>query len=243
MRRTVPSHAGELLHRSFSTVFGAVCCLCGEPSRYASLCRSCAVAAEIPHFGGQTIETSPPLHKLHYCAEYAPVLPLRARSPLQELLHGFKYQDQRAAGRGLGCIFAKVMAPLVRGNFTIVPIPLAPLRLARRGFNQAGWLAKALASRSGLAVNCKVITRCEGATPQLTLGAAERRRNLRGVFRIGPRRVNRLGPVLLVDDVTTTGTTLEECARVLRRAGVCQVEAAVLLRTRLRHTPVREPRG
>lgn len=109
----------------------------------------------------------------------------------------------------------------------VVPIPLAPLRQRRRGFNQAELIAREVAAVAGLTVACDRLTRVRESASQASLGAAERATNIAGVFSargvVGAR-------VLLVDDVTTTGSTLNEAARALRRAGAAAVFAVAVAR-------------
>jgi ComF family protein len=120
---------------------------------------------------------------------------------------------------------------LLEGIDWVVPVPLYPRRERARGFNQAVELAVAL----GLPV-CAALVRIRHTAPQAELPAAKRHANVRGAFRLARPRswLLRSGPsppnlsnrtVLLVDDVSTTGATLEACARVLKEAGVREVRA------------------
>jgi ComF family protein len=104
----------------------------------------------------------------------------------------------------------------------VVPVPLHPRRLRRRGFNPAGLLARRLARRLELAFDPVALARARDTPSQTGLDARDRRRNVAGAFRFVGR-----GPaparVLLVDDVVTTGATLAAAARALRRAGASSV--------------------
>lgn len=106
---------------------------------------------------------------------------------------------------------------------TVVPIPLYWLRENRRGFNQSALLGKYLSQRWGLDFR-EVLLRQRYTLPQSQLGKKEREQNIRGVFKVRENcPVSSLSPILLVDDVWTTGATMREAAKVLKRRGVKRV--------------------
>ncbi len=114
----------------------------------------------------------------------------------------------------------------------IVPVPLHVARLRWRGFNQAALLARPLARRCRLPMETLALRRIRPTTPQVGLGQVERRRNIAGAFAIR-RRSSIVGRrILLIDDVYTTGATVEECARVLLEGGARLADVAVLARAR-----------
>ena len=101
----------------------------------------------------------------------------------------------------------------------IVPVPVHPSRRRKRGFNQAEVLAKIVGERLGIPVKAELLRRTKKTLPQKELSVGERLKNLSGAFRAGeiPGNIRR---VLLVDDIYTTGSTIEACTRVLKAAGV-----------------------
>ena len=111
----------------------------------------------------------------------------------------------------------------------IVPVPLHPARQRERGFNQADLLAELLSRRVSVPVNA-VLERVRYTTTQTAFDRVERMENLRGAFRLRGNADVRQLHVLLIDDVLTTGSTLSECARVLKRAGACSIYAATAAR-------------
>lgn len=141
--------------------------------------------------------------------------------------------DLKRGGRrdGLG-LFARWMAAagadaLLRADF-LVPVPMHWTRLAQRSFNQAAWLAQALSRETGKPWRPGALQRIKRRRSQAGLSAAERRRNVGGAIRAGLRCEGQ--KVLVVDDVFTTGATLEACARALRRAGAAEVHGLTLAR-------------
>lgn len=112
----------------------------------------------------------------------------------------------------------------------IVPIPIHRSRLRKRGFNQAEILAEIAGERLGIPVRPEILIRTKKTLPQKELSAAERLKNLSGAFDAGvvPLEIRR---ILLVDDIYTTGSTIEACSRVLRAAGVEEVYFAVICMT------------
>jgi ComF family protein len=110
----------------------------------------------------------------------------------------------------------------------VIPIPLHPRALRRRGFNPAALLARAAARACGVSVDCVALERLRDTASQTGLDRAARRRNVRGAFRARQAPPAR---VWLVDDVVTTGATLDEAARALRRAGAGEIFGLCVART------------
>jgi ComF family protein len=115
----------------------------------------------------------------------------------------------------------------------VLPIPLAAGRLHERGYNQAWELARRIARRLGVAADPLLLLRARDTLHQIDLPFGRRAANVRGAFGVDARRAHRLAGrrVAIVDDVMTTGATLEEAARTLLRAGAVAVEAWVVART------------
>ncbi|MBA2242324.1 MAG: ComF family protein [Chthoniobacterales bacterium] len=110
-----------------------------------------------------------------------------------------------------------------------MPVPLHPARKRERGFNQAELLAQSLSARAGLTMR-EPLERIRYTTTQTAFDRTERMENLRDAFRLRKKANVRGLRVLLIDDVLTTGSTLSECARVLKAAGAISVHAATAAR-------------
>ena len=110
----------------------------------------------------------------------------------------------------------------------LVPVPVHPARKRKRGFNQAEEIAQTLGELTGIPCDNTLLQRIKATPQQTTLSAGQRRRNLRGAFRIRPHHYRH---VALLDDVVTTGATAESLARLLIKAGARRVDVYCLART------------
>jgi competence protein ComFC len=194
-------------------VGGPVCGRCGLPTAFATfVCEQCKNV----DFGFESARA-----------------PLRYEGVGKEIVHALKY-------RGYKKVVGKLASPLmlqVVGDErfdAVVPVPLHRSRLRKRGFNQAGLLARGVAEKINAPVSDKLKV-VRSTRDQVELSAAQRRANVAGAYTAGgPVR----GKVLLIDDVFTTGATMSACATTLTRAGAQEVHARSLCRP---CSPVRTP--
>jgi ComF family protein len=151
--------------------------------------------------------------------------------PVVEMVLGLKYAGERFQAYALGDLLATVVrdAPFVDRVEAIVPVPLGRARRRERGYNQAALLAAEVGRALRLPIRERGLIRVRATLPQAGLSRAARLRNLEGCFSARTRAV-RGRTILLVDDVMTTGTTVSEAARTLKRAGARAVFAAVAAR-------------
>lgn len=158
---------------------------------------------------------------------------------LRELLHLLKYEQVRPAANVLGRMLNEAVAVLepsfADAPVLVVPVPLHRDKLRQRGFNQSELIARAalkIRGRDGrLSLHADVLRRRRPTESQTGLTRHQRRENIRGAFAVVEPDKVAGQEILLVDDVFTTGTTLSECARVLRRAGASKVWVATVART------------
>jgi ComF family protein len=208
-------------------VHGPVCTLCGIPF---------ATGAGADHLCGVCLESSQPFQKARSAVLY--------EGAALEAIHRLKYGGRLTLARPLGRIACgavsrlpdgtddrfkspghissdgKIQRSPSSGTFdVVVPVPLHKGRLKERGFNQSLLIAREVATGLGAEVDYRSLRRIRPTRPQVDLKTDERRKNVRGAFGvIRPERVRRKR-VVLVDDVFTTGATVRECAKVLKRAG------------------------
>jgi ComF family protein len=157
---------------------------------------------------------------------------------LRDVIHAFKYDKRRSLGRALGDLLCAQGHEMIAGADFAVPVPLHRRRRRTRGFDQAADLA----ARLPLPVR-RVLRRARATPPQVDLPATRRYRNVAGAFqlrsyvRVGRCRWQASRPLLtgavvvLVDDVSTTGATLDACAAVLKAGGAAEVRALTVART------------
>jgi competence protein ComFC len=216
---------GEVITES-----GYLCheCLTGLPIVQFPFCDRCGVpvAGKVDH-----------VYTCHDCASREPHY-AQARSAarfegaVRELIHQLKYQHAfwvlpdlvHLAEAAHRAHFAEEKVDL------IAPVPLHPSRRRARGYNQSALLATALGRRLGLPARNRLLRRVRDTGTQTHLTAAARLLNVRGAFAVAQPRAAAGRTVLLVDDVMTTGATLEECARALRKAGAVRVLALTVAR-------------
>jgi ComF family protein len=155
---------------------------------------------------------------------------LRYDKHSRHLVLALKHADRTHLARALGGWMRRAGVEVLDGADLVVPVPLHWTRLFARRYNQAGLLAHAIRAAGGPAVAPDWLVRRRRTPSQGRLGAAARARNVRGAFALRPGRSIRGRRIVLIDDVLTTGATVEECARVLRRAGAEFVGVLTLAR-------------
>jgi ComF family protein len=150
----------------------------------------------------------------------------------RDLVHAFKYADRLDLAPVMGQWMAQAGASLIADADALVPVPLHWRRLWARRFNQAAALARAMAQTTHIPLEFDLLQRVRATAQQVGLARTERARNVQGAFRVAPeRRAAVKGRrLILVDDVLTTGATVDTCARVLLRAGAARVDVIVFAR-------------
>jgi len=186
-----------------------VCPLCGRPQASGILCSDC----------------------IRWKAEIDGIRsPFRFEGVIQQAVYQLKYRNLRAIAPMLaGLLYDFMKITPVRGD-ALVPVPLHKSRIRERGYNQSALLAKELAKLSGLPVIQNSLVKHEKSMPQArSANVEERKKNVSGVFSIRDERLTGRS-VILIDDVSTSGATLDACAGVLKEAGVLSVWGLTLAR-------------
>ena len=145
---------------------------------------------------------------------------------MRQLIHTFKYADQHAPRQLFKRWLQLAGNELFKDCEFIIPVPLSRQKLRARRYNQAAILAKDLAPDVGLKFEPQILRRRKNTLSQVGLTRDQRRRNLQGAFEVHQSKTAAIDgrSILLIDDVITTGTTVDTCARVLKHAGAARVD-------------------
>lgn len=185
-----------------------ICPLCGQPQRDSNLCAVC--------------QTTP--HSFVALRSWAVF-----NGQLRNALHRLKYRRDVAMGEALARPLIPCLENLQWAIDVVIPVPLGLARLAERGYNQSALLARPLALGSNLDFQPHALRRARDTRSQVGLSAKSRRENVAGAFHALPEAVAGKN-VLIVDDVATSGATLDACADALLSAGACRVYGLTLAR-------------
>lgn len=205
---------------------GRVCTDCS--TRFmtpAHRCGRCGLPTGLPvERCGECLRDAPPFQATRCTLDYA--------FPWDGVIARFKFQGQVELAGALAGLMLR-HPPTASEVPVLLPMPLAPRRLAERGYNQAWELARRLGRALDVPARADVLERVLETPAQAELGRAQRQRNLRAAFMVAPGRRSWLKDrhVTLVDDVMTTGASVREAAGCLLRAGAARVDVWVLART------------
>ena len=233
--RRAAYHFYQLLWTGLDWVYPPICGGCNKPGeRWCSDCQSstekipdtiCSKCGQIIHKSGICPSCrvfSPCFSSLRSWAVFS--------GPLRNALHRLKYQGDIA----LGEIFARPLIEMVKALQwkvdAVVPVPIGIARKAERGYNQAAIIGFPLALGCGFDYHSKWLTKVRETRSQVGLTLAERHENVREAFMAQARSISGLS-VLVVDDVTTSGATMQACASALKKAGVKEVYGITLARS------------
>ncbi len=150
--------------------------------------------------------------------------------PARTLAHRLKYSDRAELARPIARWMARAGADILAEADVLAPVPLHPLRLWRRRFNQAALLAREVSRQTGTRCDVGAFMRVKATPSQVGLSRAQRAENVQGAFRVADRATVKGLNVVLVDDVLTSGATANAASRVLLRAGASRVDVLVFAR-------------
>ena len=188
----------------------AVCPQCCEPSPLAQLCGACL--------------SKPPAFDKTQVGFYFD-------KALVELIHGLKYQNRLAYARILGELLADYIEP--DGIEAIIAVPLNPKRFRERGYNQAELIAQSLAKTLNIPYIYQATKRIKDTPSQTHLNAQQRRKNLKKAFYVNTQKLAGLVNIAIVDDVITTGATMQSLAEQIKaQTKIKQIEAWSVAKTK-----------
>lgn len=177
-------------------------------------------------------------HRCESCLRKRPyyqslAAPYLYEGEIMEAIHQLKYHGKAYLADSLGKLLASFAMDRFKKteNFLIMPVPLHPKKLRERGFNQSLLLSKIVNHTLNMELDFLSLRRVRYTRPQAGLNREERRKNVRRAFHVLPSKGLKGRTVILVDDVATTGNTLNECGKVLKKAGCDKVFCLVLART------------
>lgn len=159
---------------------------------------------------------------------------------MRELIHKLKYQDRHE----LTTLLAKWMIQFGKSQLEqadlIIPIPLHRWRLWQRRFNQSTLLSKRISELTNIPVDWESFQRSKKTKPQVGLSSKQRRLNVAGAFKVPTHRLNHIEnkSIILIDDVITTGTTINSAAKTLKKAGADQIFVLSLARVHFEHIEI-----
>ncbi len=150
--------------------------------------------------------------------------------PARTLVHRLKYSDRAELARPMARWMARAGADILAEADLVAPVPLHPLRLWRRRFNQAAMLAREISRATGRPCDPGALVRIKATPSQVGLSQTQRAENVQGAFRVARHAQVRGRNIVLIDDVLTSGATVNAAARVLLRAGAARVDVLVFAR-------------
>lgn len=243
----------NLLGKLIDIIYPPRCTICREflrkdaqedDGKGSSFCGSCSsdfrkITAPIcPICGAPFISEVDEDHLCGDCLRKRPLYevaraPYIYDGPILTAIHQFKYGSKSFMADSLGLLLTRFAENWVKEKDSLLtmPVPLHPKRLRERGFNQSLLLARPVARQLHTELDFLSLRRVRYTSPQTGLRKEERRKNVRGAFGLETPEAVEGRTVLLIDDVATTGNTLNECARVLKRGGCNKVICLVLART------------
>jgi ComF family protein len=211
------------------------CVLCGDHAQQNLVCGRCE--ADLPwHDGLQCPVCALPTGTGETCGNCLKSPPafdathalLAYQFPISTVLQRYKYSGFLAVAHMMGALFARKLHGTPPPDL-IVPMPLHPSRLKERGFNQAVEIGRVLSRRLNIPLDNGLAKRMRATPPQANLAFKERHRNVRGVFSCEPRLAGMR--IALLDDVMTTGASLNALAQAAKQTGAARVECWVVART------------
>ena len=234
------SHAAKL---ALDIALPTLCVACRDPVEGEGVCANCWAKMSFiappfcPRLGIPFVyDPGPDMLSMEAIAN--PPAYTRARAAVRyddvarTLVHALKYQDRTDLAPAMGRWMARAGQELLDGADMLVPVPLHWRRGWSRRYNQSGVLARVIEGESGIAVATEALRRIRPTEQQIGLSRPQRASNVQGAFKVAPDRQHLISGrrIVLIDDVLTSGATVDACARALLRAKAAAVDVLVFAR-------------
>ena len=228
----MPSLVVRLLEPLFQLVYPPTCLSCERylPDTESKICPECCSKIRRLTLDDELYrEKLGQLIAKGNISGFASVFHFEKDGVLQALIHQLKYREMTSVGMELGKFVSESLSTMLeRISFdALVPVPLHPARERERGYNQSEVICRGMGKAIGIPT-CRMLKRVRHTKTQTKLDAHERKENVAEAFAVNHRYARRVphGTFLLVDDIITTGATVDECARVLKQHGAAKIFAA-----------------
>jgi ComF family protein len=222
----------SLLRDFVNLVYPNLCCACGDVLNEDEklICLHCE--AELPRTGFHHMKDNP-MERIFWgripIERAAAFVYFYKSSRIQELMHQIKYKGAKEIAYRLGQWYGRELADKssFESTYVLVPVPLHPKKERQRGFNQSEWFAKGISENTGVRVNTTALTRETWSETQTKKSRYSRWENVKEIFKVKDPSAFENKHVVIVDDVITTGATIESCARQILELN-CGARVSVL---------------
>lgn len=204
----------KLFEKFLDLIYKKRCYFCKSSAFSLKMCPKCYEKLEFNDIGANRIIEGTDVYSAGYYTK-----------ELQKLIRGVKYHKQKELAyyqaKFMYDYFLKI-PQLQNKNFLLIPVPLHTKRLKKRGYNHMELVCEEFSKLTGFQYDFNLITRCKNTKPQYNLSRAERLKNLQNAFIINKSDYNKT-PILLLDDICTTGSTFEEIIKTLKNSGINEI--------------------
>lgn len=211
-----------------SLVFPEICNACGKPlfKHENIICNYCKVKLPYTNFH---LQNENPIEKIFWgrvpIEKAGAFLYFHKGNRVQQLMHSFKYKDKKEIGEIIGAVYGQELSQInyLDKDALIIPVPLHPEKEKKRGYNQSEWFAKGLSKGLNIPYQNDILIRAVASSTQTKKNRFERWQNVETIFQVQNTNAIHNKHIILVDDVVTTGATIEACAHTLQKSANCKV--------------------
>lgn len=208
----------SIVHDFINLIYPELCCACGDvlQAEEELLCLHCE--AELPRTNFHTYKDNP-MERIFWgrvpIEKASAFVYFHKASSIQEIMHLIKYKGLKEAAYRLGQLYGRELADsgAFMGADMLVPVPLHPRKERKRGFNQSEWIAKGICDSTGIPVNTTALVRERASETQTKKSRYSRWENVSEIFKVKDPPAFENKHAVIVDDVITTGSTIDSCAR------------------------------